>query len=404
MDNISQNQTLCQCLRLIPFDKVDPLSLHTADVGKKKLSTAALVQIFVAAHLQKWNSYAQIEQELRANEELCRLLRIDEISGPQLSRRIVELPTEILVDIFGYLVVQIHLLSQQDKEMEFLNPTIGPLNVVDSTSLTLPQHLCKWAKATKDWTGVKMHTRLAVRGAQLSFPDKIVPSTGNVSDQEGSDHLVEPSEATYVMDRGYGSYERMDSWKGSGIHFVSRIQNNYKATIVKENPVPKQSNITLDAIVMMGSEFRSMKYPIRLVEFVDEENTLYRLLTTREDLSAEEVAHIYRLRWLIETYFRWMKQHLQLKKVFSTKPQGVWNQMFIAMIAQAVTWLVKFLTQTTKSTWDLLSLMRTHAKDTWERFYQALFRKGKRTSKGRQKKTVPKEQDCNLVSTVAIIR
>ena len=100
---------------------------------------------------------------------------------------------------------------------------IGRLNIVDSTEIRLPENLCDWAFISKGHNAVKMHTRLVVVSQDVVFPDKIVPSTGTVSDFESSDFIIEEDDATYVMDRGYPSRKNLMDWQEKEISFVVRI-------------------------------------------------------------------------------------------------------------------------------------------------------------------------------------
>ncbi|TYR76204.1 transposase, partial [Rossellomorea vietnamensis] len=90
--------------------------------------------------------------------------------------------------------------------------------------------------------------------------------------------------------------------------------------------VPEGKTILRDAKVILGAE-KKMR-PVRLVEYQDSEGKTYKVATTRWDLSAIEIAEIYKNRWIIELFFKWIKQSLRFVKVWSTKPQGIWNQMF----------------------------------------------------------------------------
>ncbi|MGM1050747.1 MAG: transposase, partial [Bacillota bacterium] len=110
-----------------------------------------------------------------------------------------------------------------------------------------------------------------------------------------------------------------------------------------------------------------------------------RVGTSRRDLTAAEVAEIYKNRWLIELFFKWIKQHLHVVKLYSTEPTAVWNQLFLSLIAYAVHMLIMQELQTSKNPWNTLKLMRIYFYDDWTRFVNALFRPPSKKSKGRQK-------------------
>ncbi|MFJ8246320.1 transposase [Peribacillus asahii] len=96
-------------------------------------------------------------------------------------------------------------------------------------------------------------------------------------------------------------------------------------------------------------EFGISKKPIRYIEFIDEKNRTYRTLTTKFDLTDLQIMETYRNRWIIELFFKWIKQHLKLTKIWSTKPKGIWNQMFLALVAFGLSLMVKLETKSQKT-------------------------------------------------------
>lgn len=392
--------TVCQCLSFVPFERLPKLSVHQLDRGKKKLFTIPLLKVFIAAQLREWRSYGEMQEGLLADEFLHEELGISSISGAQLCRRIAQVPTNLLEELFLQTVAELQPLC---KDLKGLSEDIGKLKIIDSSSFKLPATLCNWAYVKSDWSGVKVHVRLAVDSPAVTYPEKIVPSLGGVDDRKGANCLIVDTDATYVMDRGYIDYGAMDNWVTGGIHFVVRLWKNSKANVIEEYPIAPNSNIVRDAKVKLGSSFRSMKQEIRLVEFRDEQGRQYRVATNRWDLSAEEIAEIYRNRWMIELFFKWLKQHLPAAKIHSTNPQGIWNEMFLAMIAYVLSQYIRLSTQTRKTQWQVLSLIRTYAHKTWETFERALNRLPSRTSCGRQKVQRPPEKRTDLSSGIAIV-
>lgn len=393
MKSIKQEKVFRQCLSLIPSE---PLRCPLRDYRNYKLSTEALVKIFVMAQLGRWSSYEDIEEQLRAYPELRKELKIKEISGSQLSRRITTLPTELLQQVFVQMVAKIMELT---RDQSGINPTIGRLKIVDATHIKLPEQLCDWAYVTKGWNVVKMHTRLVVTSADTAFPDKILPSNGFVSDYEGSDVLVETTDATYVMDRGYTSTKRLERWIDEELLFVVRIKKDL-GIHVQETYTPTKSSVLQDAKVTFGKS----AHTARLVEFLDEKNRSYRLLTTRWDLTDEQIMEIYKNRWIIELFFKWIKQHLRVTKIWSTNPQGIWNQMFLGLIAYGVSLMVKLQKQTTKTQWQILQLLRIYLYKPTQELEEVLNRRKKKTSKGRQKVPLCKEKKTVFVGSVAMIK
>jgi len=374
---IAHHSVISQCLSLLPTEN---LACPLLNYDMKKLSNEQLVKIFVAAQLDNWKSYPEFEIKMRAYHDLMKDIGIESISSSQLSRRINDLDTTILQNLFFKVLYK---LSADTCHLPGLTPNIGRLRIVDATHIKLPPVLSEWAYVTKGWNVVKMHTRLIVASPDVHYPDKIVPSNGKASDHEGGDFLIEVSDATYVMDRGYMDRIRMNQWIKDQIKFVIRIKKDITIKVVEDFDVPAGTNILRDSKVILGAEGKME--PVRLVEYQDLKGNVYKVATTRWDLSSGEIAEIYKNRWIIELFFKWIKQSLRFVKVWSTQPQGIWNQMFIAMIAHILILMVKLKTKSEKTLLAILKHIQAYFNRTWREFTAALEYKPKKTSKGRQK-------------------
>lgn len=377
MDNVTHESVIRQLFSLLP-EEMKQRSLF--DRYAKKLMVGTSIQIFVAAQLNNWSSYLDIETQIRAHPQWQDLFQLSSISGSQLSRKLDQIPTELLEWMFLQGAARMDRITHSHSGV---TKEIGKLLLIDSSGIRLPLNVGDWAKLSKNESGVKLHLRLVVASPDTSYPDDVVPTTKNVDDRAVAVDLVTASDATYVMDRGYEDYKKMDQWIGSNIRFVMRIRDRSLTTVVEDNPVPENSNIIRDAKVHVGGGFRSMKLPIRLIEFLDDKGRRYRLLTSRWDVTAEEIAHIYKNRWLIELYFKWIKQHLRLVKLYSYKPQAIWNQIYLSLITSLLVKYVQMKTGTTESPWRVLQLIRTFMYQTWAALMKELFRNPTRSSRGR---------------------
>lgn len=382
MDNIPKNSVLRQCLSLLPFEAFSSVFL---DYGVKKLTSANLFRIAVGAQLANWASYSEIEEQIRAMADSQELFGLTTISGSQLSRRINDLPTTYPQRLFFAGVHKLRELTVSQKRTS----TLGQLNLVDSSSLRLAPNMGKWAYVKHDNNSVKFHTRFVLAAPDIGYPDLVIPSTGNFDDRELALELVTDPNAIHVMDRGFVDYIKMDQWVRDNILFAMRINERHTATVLEGYDIPPDNNrVHLDAKVILGKAKR-MKHPLRLVEFTDDTGRKYRIATNAWDMSAQDIMEVYRSRWMIELFFKWLKQHLRLVKLQSTKPQGIWNQIFFAMIAYCLVLYVRLTEQSAKSVWDVLKLVRIYIKHAWETFWYALHRQPGRPSKGRQKPGKP---------------
>jgi hypothetical protein len=381
MGNNIPKSVICKCLNLL---NVGDYRCLFADYRTRKLTTGKAIQIFVESQLSRRANYEEIAEHLRIAPEL-QDDRLTSISASQLSRKLKHLPTDVLQTIFLRNIARI----QETTKHKHGIPGIGRLRIIDSTMLTLPPIAGRWACWSEEKNAVKIHTQLVVADNETVYPGKIVASTAAVSDHEVAAQLVVANDAIHVTDRGYIRYELYESWLRQQIWFVARLQARNKVTILKQRTLPEDSPITLDADVAIrwtDKQKQTHEIEARLIEFADEQKRTYRLLTNVQDRSAEEISEIYRHRWLIELFFKWIKQHLRLVKLYSAHPKAVMNQIYLALITYSLVLLIKLDMQTDLRLWQLLKLMRLYAHRSWEEFQQAVFRPPARTSKGRRKK------------------
>ncbi|MNQ66478.1 Transposase DDE domain protein [compost metagenome] len=376
------------------------MRLPVSDYRVHKFTVMKCAKLVMASQLAKWESHNQISRELRTSQVLQDSLELPSISAAQISRRLRQIPTEMLEAMF------LEIMGKAKSLIPISCSKIGPLRIVDSTRLVMPDNLAKWANLSGKSNQIRIHIRILALPQGHIVPEKAIPSTGNVSDYETMDLLVEDDGTIYVMDRGYVKYQQFDVWVSSGVRFVNRINEKHGVfRLEKELPVPANTNIVRDAIIQLGSKFRQTKKTLRLVEFLDDEGRKYRLATSCLELEATEIADIYRQRWLIELFFKWMKQHLRLVKLYSYDPQGVWNQIFLALITYAIAMLIQLESGTKLSLWEVLQSLRCCWYKPRSIFETELHPSPTRNSRGRQKRASPVDKDSpGLRTSVGIMK
>ena len=188
------------------------------------------------------------------------------------------------------------------------------------------------------------------------------------------------------MDRGYLDYGKYDDFCAKGIRFVSRLKNNAIIEEIEEVPVPEDSRIRRDVRVILGKGKKRMTSVLRMIETTDEQGNEVRIITNRFDLSVDEIGDLYRSRWQIETFFRWVKQHLKLTRFYGTSQNAVMNQIWTCLIAYCLLLLTKLEMNTNKTLSEIMDFMKTLKWKSWVHFVAAVEKPPSRTSKGRQKK------------------
>ena len=207
-----------------------------------------------------------------------------------------------------------------------------PLKMIDSSTLPLNLTNHKWAEFRKTKSGVKLHLRLVFMEKGHSYPDKAILTNAKEHDRGQLEVFIDDKECMYVFDRGYLDYERFDRMSDDGYFFVSRLRKNAVVRVLESFSLPKDSTIISDEMVVIGTSQNALENVYRLIKILDTKGNVLHLLTNRFDLSAVEIAEIYKSRWAIELFFKWMKQHLNIKKFYGHSEQAVHNQVYVAMI------------------------------------------------------------------------
>jgi IS4 transposase len=168
---------------------------------------------------------------------------------------------------------------------------------------------------------------------------------------------------TYIFDRGYLDYKEFDRYCREGVFFITRLKKNAVMETRCVNVVSPQNSVIADKEVILGTFYTKMQHPLRVIELTDSSTgePLY-LATNRFDLKAEEITDIYRLRWQIELFFKWIKQHLKIKKFYGTSLNAVQNQLYCALILFI---LLKLMHIQTEKKYDFLKLVRHIAGCPW---------------------------------------
>jgi hypothetical protein len=357
------------------------------DHYSKRLTVGAAITLFVEAQFQQRRSLPDIVLNLQTNTELQEITGLTTIHESTLNRKLNSIPLAYLEWLFAELVQELKVRKAEAKGIRHF----GRLTPVDSTSLSLPKVLGDWAFYQNKTKGVKIHTRLLSLEAGCHFPDEIVLSTIGVSDQQAVKRLVTPADTTYIFDRGYVHYGNFRQWSEGTVLFVARLRAKTRYVVLSERQICSGSYITRDADVEMLDKVSGLTFHVRLVQFQDQHGKMYEVITNRRELSAEDIGEIYRCRWQIELFFKWIKQHLATVKFHNHHPHAVWVQCYIGIISAMLCQLIHLELQSTSSVWNMLRKMRYYALEDWNVFVRVLNREPTRRSKGRQK--IPKSPE-----------
>jgi hypothetical protein len=206
-----------------------------------------------------------------------------------------------------------------------------PLYAFDSTTIDLCLSLFPWAEFRTTKAAVKMHTLIDLRGI---IPTFVAVTTGKVHDVKMLDEMPVTEDAIYTMDRGYLDFARLYAIHRQGAFFVVRAKDNLRCQRLYSSPKDKEAGVRADQVIALITQKSKKGYPekLRRVSYVDKErNTRLVFLTNNFEIVATTVAAIYKQRWQVELFFKWIKQHLRIKAFYGTSINAVKSQIWVAL-------------------------------------------------------------------------
>jgi len=231
------------------------------------------------------------------------------------------------------------------------------LYALDSTTIDLCLSLFPWAKFRRHKAAVKMHTLLDLQG---NIPTFLRVTSGDVHDVNILDEIMPEAGAFYVMDRGYIDFQRLFVFTLSTAFFVVRTKENILLERRYSHPVDKSTGVQSDQTVVLTSFASASVYPdpLRRVSYFDiETNKRLKFLTNNFVLPALTIAQIYKCRWQVELFFKWIKQHLRIKAFYGTSPNAVRTQIWIAVSVYVLVAIMRKRLDLTASLYQILQIL-----------------------------------------------
>ncbi len=228
---------------------------------------------------------------------------------------------------------------------------------LDSTTIDLCLSVFAWAPFRSTKAAIKLHTLLDLRG---NIPSFIHITDGKWHDVNVLDHLLPEPGAFYVMDRGYLDFARLYRFHEAGSFFVTRAKSNLRAQRRYSHPVDRSTGLICDQTVTLTVFYsrQGFEAPLRRIRFKDPDTgkTLI-FLTNNFALPALTVTELYRQRWQVELFFKWIKQHLRIKSFFGTSENAVKTQVWIAVSAYVLVAIIKKRLNLTASLYEILQIL-----------------------------------------------
>ncbi len=256
---------------------------------------------------------------------------------------------------FAYHLIDIAcpLYADEDLGLDLKNAVYA----LDSTIIDLCLSLFPWATFMRTKAAVKMHVLMDLRG---SIPVFIDITTGRVNDVKLLDYIVFEPGSIIIMDRGYLDFARLYKLKQNAVFFVTRAKKNLKFQRLKSNHADKAKGIQCDQIIMLTGPKSSERYPERLrrICYKDAE-TGKRLvfLTNMFNTPSKTIADLYRYRWQIELFFKWIKQHLRIKSFYGISENAVKTQIWIAISVYVLVAIIRKRLDLKQSPYTILQIL-----------------------------------------------
>jgi len=227
---------------------------------------------------------------------------------------------------------------------------------LDATTIDLCLSVFPWAPFRTTKAAVKMHTLLDLRG---NIPSFIHISDGKWHEVNVFDMLVPEAGAFYIMDRGYIDFEQLHRLHQAGSFYVTRAKSNLRFQRRYSLESDRAAGIICDQIGTLTGFYSTQDYPVALrrVRIKDDEGKTLVFLTNNTDLSARTIAELYRCRWQVELFFKWIKQHLRIKSFFGTSENAVKSQIWIAVSVYVLVAILKKRLNLSASLYEILQIL-----------------------------------------------
>lgn len=267
----------------------------------------------------------------------------------------------IYAEFAQVLIKQARPLCQGDQELAIELDNV--IYALDATTIELCLNVFWWAKFRKHKAAVKLHTLLDVR---CEIPCFIHITDGTVHDVNVLDILDFEADAFYVMDRGYTDWSRLYKIHRAGAYFVIRAKNNLAFERMYSTKVDKSTGLKCDQKIRLKNHYAFKDYPeyLRRIKYYDKEHDkTYVYLTNHFEAEALTIAILYLNRWKVEIFFKWIKQHLRIKKFWGESPNAVKTQIWIAVCTFVLVAILKYRLQIKHSLNEILQILSVSALD-----------------------------------------
>jgi Transposase DDE domain. len=345
-----------QIMEFVPWTSFTRIvERYAGDAGVRRMNCAEQFRIMAFAQLTWRESLRDIEVTLSANASKLYAMGLrHSVHRSTLAEANESRDWRMWSDLAALLIRRARkLYRDEDLGLDLTNTVYA----LDATTIDLCLSLFDWAPFRSTKAAVKLHTLLDLRGA---IPTFIHISDGKMHDVNVLDFLPMEAGAFYVMDRGYLDFDRLHKLHQVGAFFVTRAKRGMDARRVYSAPTDRDSGVICDQMIALNGFYSAKDYPeqLRRIRFKDPDTgkTLV-FLTNNTTLPPLTIAALYKSRWQVELFFKWIKQHLRIKKFLGTSENAVKTQIWCAVATYVLIAIVKKELQLDASLYTLLQIL-----------------------------------------------
>jgi DDE family transposase/uncharacterized protein DUF4372 len=350
-----QNSVFHSLTKHIPWTRFDGIvEKYGADELVRKLTTKRQFIALLYGQFSGSTSLREIVSGMESHETRLYHLGAAAVKRSTLSDANAMRPWQVFSELFGQMLEQGHPgLRRASRDA---------VRLIDSTTLRLSSLSADWAGFSTDFSGAKIHI---VYDPKAELPVYFAVTPSKVNDITSAKVMPIETGATYVYDLGYYDYGWWAELDAAGCRFVTRLKKNTPLRVVHENRVPGNSNILSDRIGHLPQRLarnrsNPMQEPVREVRVINDTGKELRIVTNDLDSPAQEIADLYKQRWQIELFFRWIKQVLKIKHFIGISENAVRIQIAVALIAFLILRLATALQKAVRSPLEFARLARAN--------------------------------------------
>ena len=267
----------------------------------------------------------------------------------------------IFSDFAWVLIKEAQKLYAGEKDLEL--SIDNPVFAIDASTIDMCLSLFQWAHFRSTKAGIKLHVQLDLRSA---IPEFIQITPAAIHEVNILDTISYQIDSFYILDRGYIDYKRLHRIQNSKAYFVIRAKDNINFKCVKSHKKNKLDGILADQLIVVQGHYAAKDYPdkMRRIKFWDQEkNRIFVFLTNNLELNATEIAKLYKHRWKIELFFKWIKQNLKIKTFWGTSENAVRVQIWIAISIYILVAIAKKRFQLKQTLYEILQVVSVSVFD-----------------------------------------